>query len=325
MKSVLITGGCGFIGSHLVELFLSKRIKVVVLDKTGKRFSPDWLKDKKNKNLKLIYRDIRFSKIVNDCVKKVDYVIHLAALISIPHSYKKPEEHLTTNILGTFNVLEAVKKYKKKCIITSTSETYGSGKYFPMDEYHSLSAQSPYAATKISADQLALSYYNSYDTKVKIVRPFNCYGPRQSPRAVIPNMILQILDNQKKIYLGNIKTIRDYTFVKDLCSAFWLIYKSDKGYGQVFNVGSNKGYKIEDIFKKLKKVTNFKGKIKQQKKRYRPSKSEVTKLHASNQKIKKLFKWKLEYSFNKGLKESIDWYKNNMSNFKKTKASKYQI
>ena len=202
MNKVLITGACGFIGSHLVEYFVNKSIKVLAYDKYNFSSNIGWLTNNKNiKNTEIILGDINDYSLTNKLIREVDYVIHLAALISIPHSYKKPEEHLTTNILGTFNVLEAVKKYKKKCIITSTSETYGSGKYFPMDEYHSLSAQSPYAATKISADQLALSYYNSYDTKVKIVRPFNCYGPRQSPRAVIPNMILQILDNQKKIYL----------------------------------------------------------------------------------------------------------------------------
>ena len=325
MKKILITGGCGFIGSHLTEFFLSKKIKVFVIDKKSERFGPDWLRNNKNSNLKIFYNNIKNKKKIFELVKKVDCVIHLAALISIPHSYKYPGKHLSTNIIGTFNILEAVKKYKKKCIITSTSETYGSGEFFPMTEKHRLFAQSPYAATKISADQLALSYYNSFDVKVKIIRPFNCFGPRQSPRAVIPNILLQMLENQKAVYIGNLETFRDYTYVKDLCLAYWLLLKSEKGYGEVFNVGSKKTHKIINIYNTLKKLIKFSGKIKQQKKRYRPSKSEVIKLHASNLKIKKTFNWKPNYSFERGLKETIQWYKKNLTMFKKNKAKKYII
>lgn len=325
MQKILITGGCGFIGSHLTEYFLSKKKIVYVLDKKGKRFSLDWLKNNKDQNLKIFYDDVRNKKTVFELVKKVDYVLHLAALISIPHSYQYPNEHLTTNIVGTFNILEAIKKHKKRCIITSTSETYGSGKSFPMNENHRLLAQSPYAATKISADQLTLSYYKSYDLKVKIIRPFNCFGPRQSPRAIIPNILLQMLERQKRVYIGNLNTYRDYTYVKDLCQAYWLLFKSEKGYGEVFNVGSNKTHKIISIYNLLKKIIKFSGKIEQQKKRYRPAKSEVIKLHASSLKIKKTFKWKQNYSFEKGLKESLYWYKKNLKLFKKNKAKKYII
>ena len=316
MKKVLITGGCGFIGSNLVDFFLKKKIKVTVLDKKGKRFSPDWLKTKNHKNLNIIYSDIRITKIVSELIKKNDYVIHLAALISIPHSYKFPKDHLDTNIFGTFNVLEACKKFNKSCIITSTSETYGSGIKFPMDEHHRLNAQSPYAATKISADQLALSYYNSFDTKVKIIRPFNCFGPRQSPRAVIPNMILQMINQNKEIKIGNITTYRDYIFVEDLCNAYWKLYKSSKGYGDVFNVGSGDTHQIKKIFKILSHILNYKGSLKLEKKRLRPTKSEVKKLHAANKKFKKSFSWYPKNYINNGLLNTIKCFNENKNNFK---------
>jgi nucleoside-diphosphate-sugar epimerase len=324
MNKILITGGCGFIGSNLVDFFLKKRNKVIVLDKKGKRFSNDWLKKNNHRDLKIFYDDIRNKNKVFELVKKVDYVIHLAALISIPHSYKYPDEHLTTNIIGTFNILEAVKKYKKKSIITSTSETYGSGVSFPMTENHRLFAQSPYAATKISADQLALSYYNSYNTKIKIIRPFNCFGPRQSPRAVIPNMILQMLGKKNKIKIGNVNTFRDYTFVEDLCNAYWNLYKSKKGYGQIFNVGSGKTYKISHIYKILKKIIKYNGSLTVELKRLRPNKSEVIKLHAANYKFKKIFNWKPNTRLEKGLLETVEWFNLNRKFFKKT-INKYAI
>ena len=323
-KTILITGGCGFIGSHLTEFFLSKGTKVYVLDKKGKRFSPDWLDKYKNKDLKIYYNDVRNKKFVEKLVKKVDYVIHLAALISIPHSYKYPEDHINTNIIGTFNILENCKKYNKKCIITSSSETYGSGVKFPMDENHRLFAQSPYAATKISADQLALSYYNSFNTKVKIIRPFNCFGPRQSPRAVIPNMILQIINRNKNIKIGNVKTFRDYTFVDDLCNAYWKLYKLEKGYGELYNVGSGKTVQIKKIFQILSKMSEFKSHLKTEKRRFRPSKSEVIKLHSSNIKFKKNFNWTPKYNLEKGLFKTLSWFNLNKKIFKNI-INKYSI
>ena len=237
-------------------------------------------------------------------VKKCDQVIHLAAAISIPHSYLYPNEHVSTN---------------KSCIITSTSETYGSGQYFPMDEKHPLNAQSPYAATKIGADQLALSYYNSFGLKVKIIRPFNCFGPRQSTRAVIPTIIMQLIKNSKEIKIGNINTFRDYTYVEDLCNAFWLLSNSKKGFGKIFNIGTRKTHKIEDIFKFLKKISGSSSKIKIEKKRVRPSKSEVKKLHCDNRNFLKYFDWKPK-KFEDKLIHTFNWYKENNKLFD---ASRY--
>ena len=318
MKKILITGGCGFIGSHLTELFLKKKNKVIILDKKGKRHSINWLKKIKNKNLKINLNDIRNKKKVDALVKNSDYVIHLAALISIPHSYNEPLEHITTNIIGTFNILDACKKYKKKCIITSSSETYGSGQFFPMSEKHPLNAQSPYAATKIGADQLALSYHKSFNLNVKIIRPFNCYGPRQSMRAVIPTIILQMINNRKYISIGNTETFRDYTFVKDLCEAYWFLYKSSKGYGKVFNIGTNKTYKIKKIYEILKNKLKFNGKLKIEKKRVRPKSSEVDKLLCDNKLFKKNFKWKAR-TLEDTIEETISWYKNNRKFFNSNK------
>ena len=315
MKKILITGGCGFIGSHLVQYFLDKKVKVVVLDKRINRQTTNWLKNFKHKNIKIILDDIRNIKTINKLVKGSDYVIHLAALISIPHSYVKTFDHISTNIIGTYNILEACKNFRKKCIITSTSETYGSGQFFPMSEKHPLNAQSPYAATKIGADQLALSYYKSFNCKVKIIRPFNCFGPRQSTRAIIPTIISQMINNQKYVKIGNTETHRDYTYVKDLCRAYWLLYKSSKGFGQVFNIGSNKTYKIIKIYKILKTYLKFKGKLKIERKRIRPKKSEVSKLLCDNSLFRKNFKWK-NRNLEDTIQETLVWYKKNKNLFK---------
>jgi len=315
LKKILITGGCGFIGSHLVEFFLKKKIKITVLDKKGKRFSINWLKNLKHKNLNVILDDIRNKKKVFKLVKSSDYIIHLAALVSIPHSYLKPYDHISTNIVGTFNILDACKTYKKKCIITSSSETYGSGKFLPMNENHPLNAQSPYAATKIGADQLAMSYNKSFNLKVKIIKPFNCFGPRQSTRAIIPSIITQMIQKANFVKIGNTQTYRDYTYIKDLCNAYWLLYKSSKGYGQTFNVGSNRTIKIINIYKILKDYLKFKGKLKIEKRRFRPKKSEVSKLLCDNRLFKKNFKWrsnKIEHT----IKETLEWYKSNKNLFK---------
>tara|TARA_Y100000816_G_C26106034_1_gene587854 strand:- start:1796 stop:2776 length:981 start_codon:yes stop_codon:yes gene_type:complete len=323
-KKVLITGGCGFIGSHLVEFFLKKDYFVFVLDKKGKRFSPDWIKDLKNKKLIKVYSNVVNRNVVFNLVKKVDIVIHLAALISIPHSYKHPNLHIKTNIHGTYNVLEACRKFKKKCIVTSSSETYGTGTSFPMNENHRLYAQSPYAATKISADQLAIAYFNSYNLNVKIIRPFNCFGPRQSPRAIIPTIITQVLANNKTINVGNTETFRDYTYVEDLCRAFWKLSLSNNAMGEVINVGSGKTFKMKEIIKKIVSLTNYKGSLITQKKRLRPINSEVNKLHCDNKKILKLFSWKNQTTLNQGLIKSIDWYKKNLKFFLRT-VKKYNI
>ena len=315
MKKILITGGTGFIGSHLCEYFSKKKIKVYCLDKKNKK-TPHWINQKaKNKNINIYLNNIENKKFLEKLVKKVSYIIHLAAEISIPYSYINPNQFVRTNIIGTMNILELAKKYNKEVIITSTSETYGSGKYFPMDENHKIFSQSPYAATKNAADQLSLSFFNSFNTRIKIIRPFNCFGPRQSKRAIIPSIIVQMINSRKSIKIGNINTIRDFTYVEDLCKAYWKLYKSKNGYGEIMNVCSSNPLKIKKLYEKIKLLTNYKGKMIIEKKRIRPKNSEVNKLIGSNKKIKRNLKW-TSSNFDINLKITVDWFKNNLSLFK---------
>ena len=322
LNRVLITGACGFIGSHLTEFFLKKGFKVTAYDLYNSNNSIGWLKkEKENKNLKIVLGDVRDYRSTFQLIKNSDYIIHLAALISIPYSYNAPFSYFKTNVEGTYNVLEGCRIANKKIIITSTSEVYGSGKSFPMKESHELNAQSPYAASKISADQLALSYFNSFNLKVNIIRPFNTFGPRQSARAVIPNIIKQVI-SKKYVKLGNIYSQRDLMYVSDLCEAYYRIFKNKKEYGKVYNVGTQKTYSIIKIFQIIKKISKKKISIKIEKKRIRPKKSEVFRLYASNIKARKLLGWKPKYKgysgFNKGLEKTIRWLtnKNNLSLYK---------
>ena len=227
MKKILITGACGFIGSHLTEMMIEKGYNVVAFDRYNSNNDYGWLNNSKyKKDIEFELGDIRDFDSVYKVMKKVKTVFHLAALIGIPYSYISPLAYIKTNVEGTYNVLESSKILNlENVVITSTSETYGSAMYTPMDEEHRLFGQSPYAASKISADQVSLSYYNSFDTPIKLVRPFNVYGPRQSTRAIIPTIICQLLKNSSKICLGNLNTSRDYTYVSDACEAFFQIYK----------------------------------------------------------------------------------------------------
>lgn len=314
-KKILITGACGFIGSHLTEFFLGKGFKVLAYDLYNSKGSYGWLREQKdNNNLKVVLGDIRDFKSTLKIVEKVDYVFHLAALISIPYSYSAPYSFFQTNVEGTYNLLEACSKLKKKIIITSTSEVYGSGKIFPMNEDHPLNAQSPYAASKISADQLSLSFNKTFDTKVNIIRPFNTYGPRQSSRAIIPNIIKQALVGTK-IDLGNINSQRDLMYVSDLCEAYYSIFKNAKKFGHIYNVGTGRTHTIAKIVQNIGKILNKKLIINIQSKRKRPQKSEVNKLLCDAKKIKKDFKWKPKKKIINGLSTTINWLKENIDEY----------
>ena len=312
MKKILITGATGFVGSHLTELCVKKGYNVVAFDRYNPNYNLGWLEQSKCKNdINFIFGDIRDYDSVFKSVKDCKIVFHLAALIGIPYSYFSPLAYLKTNTEGTFNILEASKNLGiDQIIVTSTSETYGTAKYVPIDEKHELLAQSPYSASKISADQLALSYWSAFKLPIKIIRPFNTYGPRQSSRAVIPSIIIQAINSKKEIKLGNVGPTRDLTYVSDTCKAYLEILKTKSFFGKAVNVGSNNEYKIENIAKKIISKINPEAKIIKDTKRVRPSSSEVERLVCDNKLILSNTDWKPNVDFDKGLDLTIDWYKN---------------
>ena len=307
-KKILITGATGFIGSHLTEFFVKKGFKVTAFDRYNSIYNLGNLKNSEfKKDVNFIFGDIRDYDSVDKASKGKDLILHLAALVGIPYSYYSPLAYIKTNLEGTYNVLESAKNNNvSQLIVTSTSETYGSAKKIPMNESHRLIGQSPYSASKISADQLSISYWRSFSLPVKIIRPFNTFGPRQSSRAVIPSIIIQAL-NSKIIKLGNLNTSRDYTYVSDVCNAYYELLKVKNIYGKPVNVGSNKEYKIHDIAKKIINLIDPKLKIKIDKQRIRPISSEVDRLKCDNKFFIKKSKWKPTISFDQGLNKTIEW------------------
>ena len=316
---ILVTGSSGFIGSHLVEYLVKKRYKVVAFDRYNSNNSYGWLENSKyKKKIKFILGDIRDYDSVNKAMKGCHSVMHLAALIGIPYSYISPTAYIKTNIEGTLNVLESAKNLRlKQVIVTSTSEVYGTAIKKKLSEQSELKAQSPYAASKIAADQLSLSYYRSFGLPVKIIRPFNTFGPRQSARAVIPTIITQAL-LKNKIKIGNLNTTRDFLYVEDLCSAYEMILKSNKLLGEVINVGVDSEISIKKLILKIAKILKVELTPVVERQRIRPQKSEVFRLKCDNTKIKKMTNWKPRYQLDEGLKKLIEWLKkdNNIKNYK---------
>lgn len=311
-KNILITGSDGFVGSHLVERFLEENCKVrafVFYNSFNKWGWLDSLEKEQLSKINVIAGDIRDYNIVNKAVKGVDIVCHLAALIGIPYSYIAPESYIDTNVKGTLNIIQAAKiNNVKKVIITSTSETYGSALYVPIDEKHPYQPQSPYSASKIAADAIALSYYNSFNTPISIIRPFNIYGPRQSARAVIPTIITQILQKTDKIELGNLTSTRDFTYVRDTCEAYVKSIKTDNIEGEIINIGNSKDISIKDLAEKIKDLMHSNAEIKSRTERKRIKNSEVNRLNADNSKALRLINWKPKYSLDDGLKLTIEWF-----------------
>ena len=299
------------------EFFDEQGFNVVAFDRYNTNNHWGWLEGSKYQDdLEVILGDVRDYDSVHKAMQGCDAVFHLAALIGIPYSYVSPLAYIRTNVEGTYNVLEAAKNLKvEQVLITSTSETYGTAQYVPIDEQHPLVGQSPYAATKIAADHLALSYFRSFDLPVKIVRPFNTYGPRQSTRAVIPTIISQCSSDSQEIRLGKLDPTRDLTFVKDTCMGFLEIYKSDTFFGEVTNIGMNSEISIGDLAKKILNIMSLKIPIVQDKKRVRPENSEVERLVCDNQKLIGGSSWNPQYDLKKGLIETINWFtKDNHNN-----------
>ncbi len=318
MRKILITGAGGFIGSHLVEKCVEKKYDVRAFVRYNSNTLWGWLESSKaRKDIEVISGDIRDYDSVYQALKNCDAVMHLAALIGIPYSYVSPKAYIETNIVGTYNVLQAARELKiEEILITSTSEIYGTAQYVPIDENHPAVGQSPYSASKIAADQLAISFHRSFGLPVKIVRPFNTYGPRQSLRAIIPTVIGQILAGNKELDLGNLFPTRDFTFVEDTCAGFLAILKSTKLTGQVTNIGMKTEISVGDLAERIAKITGNEIRIKTDKKRIRPKGSEVDRLFCDNTKLTQNTDWKPKYDLDEGLKTTIDWFRENMHLYK---------
>ena len=331
-KKILVTGGGGFIGSHLVETLIKDGYSVKTIVPYNSNNSWGWIDSFEpniKKNLEIISGDICDQNLVSKLVKNVDVIFHLAALISIPYSYVSPRSYISTNIMGTLNLLEASRNSNVELFVqTSTSEVYGSSQYSPIDEQHPLNAQSPYAATKIAADQLALSYYRSFDLPVSIIRPFNTFGPRQSLRAFIPTIITQVLSSKKKIKLGNLNPKRDFSYISDTVRGFTSCIGKKRCLGQAINLGTGVVFSMQET---LNLITEYIGKdviFEIDKKRLRPKKSEVDHLLSANNFAKKIINWEPEFKnksgFKRGLQQTIEWF-SKPENIKLYKSDLYNL
>lgn len=327
-KKILVTGADGFIGSHLVEQLLVEGAKIKAFVYYNSFNTWGWLDSLPNEKLdqiEIFSGDIRDPYGVKKAVQGCDMIFHLAALIAIPYSYHSPDSYVDTNIKGTLNIIQAAKELGvSRILITSTSEVYGTALYVPIDEKHPRQGQSPYSATKIGADYIADSFYRSFNLPVTIVRPFNTFGPRQSARAVIPTIITQLLSGVKEIKLGSLHPTRDLLFVKDTVNGFVEISKNESLVGHEINIATNSEITVGDLAQKIINIINPDATIISDSDRLRPEKSEVERLFGSNEKILKYTKWEQSYSLDKGLEETIKWFKNN-DNLKRYKTDIYNV
>ena len=328
---ILVTGADGFIGSHVVETLVKSGHEVRAFVLYNSFNSWGWLDESEQSirdSIDVFTGDIRDPHGVDKAVEKQDVVLNLAALIAIPYSYHSPDTYIDTNIKGTLNILQAARRHNVKRVVqTSTSEVYGTAQYIPIDEVHPLHPQSPYAATKVGADQLALSFHASFDVPVGILRPFNTYGPRQSARAVIPTIISQ-LANKSKVKLGSLSPTRDFSFVQDTANGFLAAAQSDAIVGQTINLGSGFEISIKETAETIAKLMNTKLELVDDEQRVRPENSEVERLHASIEKAKTLLGWQPELKglagFETGLKKTIEWFLN-PKNLSRYKADRYNL
>lgn len=326
MKNVLVTGADGFIGSHLTGLLVEKGYKVRALAYYNSFNSWGWLDEMTaNPNLEVVAGDIRDPHFVKHIMQDVDTVFHLAALIAIPFSYVAPDSYVDTNIKGTLNVCQAAKELNGiRVLNTSTSEVYGTAQYVPIDEKHPKQPQSPYSATKIGADAIAMSFYNAFNLPITTVRPFNTYGPRQSARAIIPTIITQIAQGMKKINLGDLTPTRDFNYVKDTVRGFLAIAESDQTVGKEINIATNSEVSMADTLNLIKDIMGSDVQFITEKQRLRPENSEVFRLWGDNTLITSLTDWKPQTTLKQGLKETIDWFMQ-PENLKRFKHNIYNI
>lgn len=325
MQNVLVTGADGFIGSHLTEMLLEQGFCVKALSYYNSFNDWGWLNVIKHSNLEVVTGDIRDPHFCKHVTKNMDIVFHLAALIAIPYSYLAPDSYVDTNIKGTLNICQAAKENGvKRILVTSTSEVYGTARYVPIDENHPRQAQSPYSATKIGADAIAMSFYNAFELPVIVVRPFNTYGPRQSARAIIPTIITQIANGLKEIKLGDLTPTRDFNYVKDTCKGFIELSGCASAVGQEVNICSNYEISMRDTLKLIAQLMESDINFIEDTDRLRPKGSEVFRLWGDNSKIKSLTGFEPSYSIETGLKETIDWFLKK-ENLVKYKADIYNV
>ena len=319
-KIVLVTGADGFIGSHLVEMLVTQGHEIIALSQYNSFNNWGWLEDVNCKSMiEVLTGDIRDPHFCKHITKDVDIIFHLAALIAIPYSYIAPDSYVDTNIKGTLNICQAARENGNiRVIHTSTSEVYGTAQYVPIDENHPLQPQSPYSATKIAADAMAMSFFNAFELPVTIARPFNTYGPRQSARAVIPAIITQIASGMKEIKLGDVTPTRDFNYVEDTCNGFIALAESSNTIGEVVNIGSNFEISVGDNLNIIKELMNSDVEFVIDEQRIRPEKSEVFRLWCDNTKIEKLTGFKPQVGIQEGLKRTIDWITqpDNLKNYK---------
>lgn len=317
MPKVLVTGAGGFIGSHLSERLLAEGKEVRAFVRYNGRSTQGFLDDSPVRDqMEIVAGDIRDYDSVARALVGCDTVFHLAALIGIPYSYESPLAYIRTNVEGTYNVLEAARKTGARVLVTSTSEVYGTARYVPIDEAHPLQPQSPYSASKIGADQLALSYYLSFEQPVVVARPFNTYGPRQSARAIIPTLATQLLSKLPEIQVGSLDPVRDLTYVGDTVSAMIAIAKEDAFLGQVVNAGTGKAISVGEIYERLVSIIGYRGALKQDPARIRPAASEVMRLVSDNSVLKAGTTWKDETDIDTGLALTVDWLRQNIARYR---------
>jgi len=326
MKTALITGADGFIGSHLTEILLQQKYNVKALAQYNSFNNWGWLEDiPENRNLEVITGDVRDPHFCKEITKDVHIIFNLAALIAIPYSYVAPDSYVDTNIKGTLNICQAAKENGNiRVIHTSTSEVYGTAQYVPIDEKHPKQPQSPYSASKIGADAMAMSFYNAFGLPVSIARPFNTYGPRQSARAIIPTIITQIASGAKEIKVGDLTPTRDFNYVKDTCKGFLAIAENDETIGKEINIASNFEISMQDTLDLIKNIMQSNVEFVTDQQRLRPKKSEVFRLWGDNNLIRQLTGFEPEYDIRRGLTETIEWFTKE-ENLRRYKAGIYNV
>ncbi len=325
-KTVLVTGADGFIGSHLVEMLVKNGYKVKALSQYNSFNYWGWLEDVEcKKEIEVLNGDVRDPHYCKHITKGIDTIFHLAALIAIPYSYVAPDSYVDTNIKGTLNICQAaLENNVQRVIHTSTSEVYGTAQYVPIDEKHPLQPQSPYSASKIGADAMAMSFFNAFNLPLTIARPFNTYGPRQSARAVIPTIITQIANGAKEIKLGDVTPTRDFNYVEDTCRGFLALADCEESIGKTVNIGSNFEISVGDTLNLIKEIMQSDVEFITEEQRIRPEKSEVFRLWCDNTLINELTGFTPKYSIREGLEKTVAWFKN-PNNLAKYKSDIYNV